>query len=71
MVPGNGAHRKGVVDDEAALWQKAAVLGGGEGALVVAGGAQGVLQHWGTTRSEEGRSIDDGKLGRVELTERG
>jgi hypothetical protein len=31
---------------------------------------KGVLQHWGTTRSEEGRSIDDGELGRVELTER-
>jgi hypothetical protein len=32
---------------------------------------KGVLQHWGTTRSEEGWSIDDGELGRVELTEGG
>jgi hypothetical protein len=32
---------------------------------------KGVLQHWGMTRSEEGWSIDDGELGRVELTERG
>jgi hypothetical protein len=32
---------------------------------------KGALQHWGTTRSEEGRSIDDGELRRVELTERG
>jgi hypothetical protein len=31
---------------------------------------KGALQHWGTTRSEEGRSIDDGELGGVELTER-
>jgi hypothetical protein len=32
---------------------------------------KGPLQHWGMMRSEEGRSIDDGELGRVELTERG
>jgi hypothetical protein len=32
---------------------------------------KGILQHWGTTRSEEGWSIDDGELRRVELTEGG
>jgi hypothetical protein len=65
MVMGNDAHRKGVTDDEAARWREAAALGGGEGAPVVASGARGFLHHWGTTRSEEGRSIDDGELGRV------
>jgi hypothetical protein len=45
MVTGNGAHRKGVVDDEAARWWEARTLNGGEGAPVVAGGARGVLQH--------------------------
>jgi hypothetical protein len=38
MVTRNSAHRRGVVDDEAARWQEAVVLGGGNGALVVAGG---------------------------------
>jgi hypothetical protein len=41
------------------------------GALMVVGDALGVLQHQGTTRSEERRSIDDRELRRVELTERG
>jgi hypothetical protein len=41
------------------------------GAPVVVSSAQGVLQHRGMMKSEEGRSIDDGELGRVELTERG
>jgi hypothetical protein len=57
MVTGNDAHRKGVTDDEVARWQKAASLGDGEGAPVVTGGAQGVMQHCG--KSEEGWSIDD------------
>jgi hypothetical protein len=54
-------------------------LGGGKqrrsvvarGAPVVTGDTQGVLRHRGMMRSEEGRSIDDRELRRVELTERG
>jgi hypothetical protein len=68
---GNDAHQKGVIDDEAARWREATALSGGEGAPVVAGGARGVLQHWGTTGSEVGQSIDSGGLRRVELTKMG
>jgi hypothetical protein len=65
MVTWNGAHRKGVADEEVSRWREAAAVGGGEGALMVTGGARGVLQHWGMTGSEEGRSIDDGELERA------
>jgi hypothetical protein len=71
MVTRNDADRKGVTADEVARWREAAALSDGEGAPVVAGGARGVLQDWGTTGSEEGWSMDDGELRRVELTERG
>jgi hypothetical protein len=40
---GDGAHRNEVVDGEVARWWEAAVLGGGQGALVVAGEVRGVL----------------------------
>jgi hypothetical protein len=43
MVIGNGAHRKGVIDAEAARWWGAAMLGGGEGAPVVTDGRLGLL----------------------------
>jgi hypothetical protein len=54
-------------------------LGGGKqrrsvvvrGAPVVTDDAQGILRHQGMMRTEEGRSIDDRELRRVELTERG
>jgi hypothetical protein len=56
-ISGNDAHRKWVVDGEAARWQEAVALDDGEGAPVVTGEVRGVLWHGENERVRMGQSI--------------